>query len=231
MNLALVEAVKNTRSVAGRKNYITVWLVKEMRKDWILKEARKADGSKNAITIENPDVRKYPDKLLLEKFWPVISNCLKASSYNYSPKAEIESEISCDLERSFFFMLFDGRRAFYKGKLKVSIESWMIENDFFLPLHINTDPQVVFQILGNSRFKGFPPTLTIDKDREDNFYQIDFHSGNGAGWGRYGEDYLEEKIKKTISANKKMYEFSRNAVTAKTVGAFLTLAYEVYEAF
>lgn len=202
-----------------------------IKKDWILKEARKANGSKNAITIENPDVRKYLDKLLLEKFWPVILSCLKASRYNHSSKLEIESEISCDLERSLFFMLFDGRRAFYKGKLKISIESWMLENDFFLPLPVNTDPQVVFQILGNSRFRGLPPTLTIDKEREDNFYQIDFHSGNGAGWGRYGEDYLEKKIRKVISANEKMYEFSRYGITAETVGAFLTLVYEVYEAF
>lgn len=202
-----------------------------MRKDWILKEARKAGGGKNAITIENPDVRKYLDKLLLEKFWPVILDCLKASRYNYSSKPEIESELSWDLERSLFFMLFDGKRAFYKGKLKVSMESWMLENDFFLPLHVNTDPQIVFQILGNSRFKGLPPTLTIDKDSEDNFYQIDFHCGNGAGWGRYDEDYLEKKIRETINVNEKMYAFSRNGITAKTVATFLTLAYEIYEAF
>lgn len=202
-----------------------------MKKNWILKAAGKADTSKNAITLENPDVRKYLDKLLLEKFWPVISNCLKASNYNCSSKPEIESELSWDLERSLFFMLFYGKRAFYKGKLKVSVESWMLENDFFLPLPVTTDPQVVFQILGNSRFRGLPPTLTIDKEREDNFYQIDFHSGNGAGWGRYGEDYLEKKIRKVISANGKMYEFSRDGITAETVGAFLTLVYEVYEAF
>jgi len=202
-----------------------------IKKDWILKETRKADGSKNAITLENPAVRKYLDNLLLKKFWPVISKYLKASRYNYSSKPEIESELSGDLERSLFFMLFDGKRAFYKGKLRVSVESWMLENDLFLPLSINTDPQVVFQILGNSRFRGFPPTLTIDKEREDNFYQIDFHSGNGAGWGRYDEDYLEKKIRETISANEKMYEFSRNGISVNTAGEFLSLLYEIYEAF
>ena len=202
-----------------------------MRKNWVIREAEKVDSKKNTVTLENPDTRDYLDRLLLEKFWPVILSCLNESHYNYSPKPEIESELSCGLERSLFFMLLDGEKAFFKGKLRLSVESWMLENDFFLSLPISTDPQVVFQILGNSRFRGLPPTLTIDKEREDNFYQIDFHSGNGAGWSLHNEDYLEKKIRKTIGVNKKIYEFSKDGITAETVGEFLTLTYEAYEAF
>ena len=202
-----------------------------MKKDWVLKEAGKIDTNKNTITLENPDIRNYLDNLLLKKFWPIISDCLKASCYRRSSKPEINSELSDDLERSLSFVLLDGKRAFYKGALRLSTTSWILESDFFLPLPVNTDPLVLFQILGDSKFSGLPPTLTIDKEREDDFYQIDFHSGTGAGWARYHEDYLEEKIRKTISANKKMYDFSRNGITAETAGAFLTLAYEVYEAF
>lgn len=164
-----------------------------MRKRWVRKEAEKADNKKNIVILENPEIREYLDKILLNKFWPVILSCLEESSYNYYGKPEIESELGCDLERYLYFMLLDGERAFFKGKLKLSLTSWMIENDFFLPLPKRTDPQIIFQILGNSRFKGYPPTLTIDKEREDNFYQIDFHSGKGAGWGLRNEDYLEEK--------------------------------------
>jgi len=202
-----------------------------MRKEWVIKKAGKADNKRNIVILENPDTRDYLDKILLNKFWPVISRCLKESRYNYYGKPEIESELSYDLERCLYFILLDGERAFFKGKLKLSIESWMLENDFFLPLPKNTDPQVVFQILGNSRFRGYPPTLTIDREREDNFYQIDFHSGKGAGWGLHNEDYLEEKIGRMININREIYEFSRGGITAETIGEFLTLAYEVYESF
>lgn len=201
------------------------------KRNWLIKEAEKADSKKNVVTLENPDVRDYLDRLLLENFWPVISSCLEESGYDYSPKPEIESELSYNLERSLSFMLFDGRRAFFGGKLKVSIEAWMLESDFFLPLSKDTDSQLVFQILSNSRLAGYPPTLTIDKERADNFYQVDFHSGNGAGWGLHNEDYVQEKIRKTINVNKDMYEFSIDGITAETIGEFLSLAYEVYEAF
>ncbi|MFQ5486554.1 MAG: hypothetical protein ACE5DO_14650 [Desulfobacterales bacterium] len=201
------------------------------KRNWLIKEAEKADSKKNVVTLENPDVRDYLDRLLLENFWPVISSCLEESGYDCSPKPEIESELSCDLERSLSFMFLDGRGAFFRGTLQVSIEAWMLESNFFLPLPKDTDPQVVFQILGNSRFAGCPPTLTIDKERADDFYQVDFHSGNGAGWGLHNEDYVQEKIRKTINVNKDMYEFSIDGITAETIGEFLSLAYEVYEAF
>lgn len=202
-----------------------------MKINWIIKEAEKADGGKNVITLEKPDVRDRLDRLLLKKFWPIILSCLEESCYDYPSKPEIESELSRDLERSLSFMLFDERRAFFRGKLRLSIDNWMLARDFFLPLPKNTDAQVIFQILGNSRFRGYPPTLTIDREREDNFYQIDFHSGNGAGWGRHNEDYLEKEIKRIISINKKMFEFSIGGVTAETIGEFLTLVYEAYETF
>lgn len=201
------------------------------RKSWLIKKAEKADSKKNVVTLENPDVRDYLDRLLLEKFWPVISSCLEESGYDYSPKPETDLELSCELERSLSFTLFDGRRAFFGGKLQVSIESWMLESEFFLPLSKDTDIQLVFQILSNSRFAGYPPTLIIDKERADNFYQVDFHSGNGASWGLRSEDYIKEKIRKTINVNKDMYEFSIDGITAETIGEFLSLAYEVYEAF
>jgi len=202
-----------------------------MRKNWVIKEVEKINSEKNIVILENPKIRDYLDRLLLEKFWPVILSYLKETDYNYSPKPEIESELSYDLERVLSFVLFDGERAFFRGKLRISVESWMLESDLFLPLSKNTDTEVIFQILGNSRFRGFPPTLTIEKEREDSFYQIDFHSGKGAGWGRHSEDYLKKKIRETISINKEMYELSKSGITAETVGVFLTLAYKVYEAF
>lgn len=201
------------------------------KKNWLIREAEKADSKKNLVTLENPDVRDYLDQLLLENFWPVISSCLEESGYDYSPEPEIDSELSYDLERSLFFTLLDGRRVFFRGGLKVSMESWMLESDFYLSLSKDIDSRLVFQILSNSRFAGLPPTLMIDKERADNFYQVDFHNGNGASWGLRNEDYIKEKIKKMVNVNKDMYEFSIDGITPETIGEFLSLAYEVYEAF
>lgn len=210
---------------------VTDWDCMVMGKNWVIKEAEKADSKKNVVTLEKPDVRDCLDRLLLTKFWPIISNRLKESRHNYSPKTEIESELSCDLERSLCFMLLNGQRVFFRGILRISVGAWMLESDFFLSLPKDTDPQVVFQILGNSRFRGYPPTLTVDREREDDFYQIYFHSGNGAGWGLYDEAYLEKEIGRIIGVNEKMFELAKGGITAKTVGSFLTLAYEAYEAF
>lgn len=204
-----------------------------MEQNWIIEQAKKADGSKDVVILENPEVRDHLDGLILNRFWPVIRNCLESSGYTYIPQEnpETDFELSHILERSLSFMLFDGEKAFFRGKLICSIESWMIKSEHFLALSKVNDPWVVFEILGNSRFAGNPPTLMIDKNRDD-FYQITFHVGSGAGWRRYDEQYIEERIKKTINVNVEMYDFSKEGfISPQDIGDFLSIAYEVYEAF
>ena len=48
-----------------------------MRKNWVVKEAEKINCKKNIVILENPKIRDYLDRLLLEKFWPVILSYLK----------------------------------------------------------------------------------------------------------------------------------------------------------
>jgi hypothetical protein len=130
------------------------------------------------------------------------------------------------------FMLFDGNRAFFRGKLTCSVEHWMLSNEFFLSLPQETNPQVVFALLGNSRFSGNPPTLSIDKDKSVDFYQITLQVGNGASWGMYDDKYIHKKIAEAIDTNIDMYEFfNEENLSAENLGEFLTIAYKVYEAF
>lgn len=202
-----------------------------MKKNWIITEAEKADDSKDLVILENPETKEYLDKLLLEKFWPVILNALENSNYNYSSEPEIESTLGYALERSLVFMLLDGKMAFFRGALKVAMEGWMLNNEFFLSLPKQTDPQVIIALLGNSRLRGYPPALEIDREKEDDFYQITFNVGKGAGWGLHGEKYIKEEIEKVIDVNVRMYEFTQGGISLPEIGKFLTMLYEVYENF
>ncbi|HAM52557.1 MAG TPA: hypothetical protein DCP92_18350 [Nitrospiraceae bacterium] len=204
-----------------------------MEKNWVLEEAKKADLRKGYIILENPEIRRYLDDLLLKEYWPSIWSNLEDSDYNYHPQdtPETEFERKHVLTRSLTFMLLDERKAFFRGKLSCSIEHWMIESEHFLSLSKDTDPQIIFEILGNSRFVGYPPELSIDKAGDD-FYQITFHAGKGEGWGMHGEQYIVERIKKVFDINIAMHKLSSEGViSASRVGELLTTAYEVYEAY
>lgn len=159
-----------------------------MEKAWILKEAMKSRKSSDVVILEKPDVKRYLNVLLLRRFWPVIHSSLEASDYVYFPKSkpETEWEESQKLTRSLTFILSDGRYAFFKGTLSCSTEGWMLERKFNLSLSQENDLQVIIEILGNSRFAGCPPTLTVDRALDKNsadFYEITLHAGHGAGWG------------------------------------------------
>lgn len=158
-----------------------------MKENWIVQETQKADPQQDLVILEKPGVQKYLDHLLLSRFWPTIQGCLDASRYPFDPLGNPKTELQMSrvLTRSLSFMLFDEAAAFYRGILHCSLESWMLENEFFLGLSKDTDPQIVFEILGNSRFRGYPPTLSIDKSR-DHIYEITFRSGRGADWGLRG---------------------------------------------
>ncbi len=204
-----------------------------MSENWVMRESKKADKNKDVIILERPDVKSYLDELLLKRFWPVIRDSLENTGYAYSPEKDPETdfELSHPLERSLSFVLLEDRSVFFRGKMSSSKESWMLESEFFLGLSEETLPEVVFEILGNSRFAGMPPELRIDKKR-DSFYEITFESGNGASWGLRGEEYVEERIKKVIDVNVEMYEFSKDGIISpQDLGEFLSIAYEAYEAF
>lgn len=204
-----------------------------MIKDWLINECKKADKSKGIVILENPEEKYYLDDLLINRFWPVIRLKLKNTNYNYEPEEDpqINLELSYELERSLTFMLFDKKKAFFRGKLSCSITGYMLESEFFLGLSKENNPLIIFEILGNSRFTGLPPTLEIHKDSQE-YFQITFHHGKGAGWGVYDDKKIDDRISKTIDVNTKLYEFSKcGYISEEKIGDFLSLVYEVYEAY
>ncbi len=146
-----------------------------MNESWVLRESKKVDGAGDFIILEKPDVKKNLDELLLKGFWPAIRECLEDTGFAYSPEEnpKTDFELSHRLERSLTFMLFGDSALFFRGKIAVSKESWMLGSEFFLGLSKEVQPEVVFEILGNSRFIGMPPELSIYK-KDSDFYQIKF---------------------------------------------------------
>mgnify|MGYP001062830787 CR=1 FL=1 len=128
-------------------------------------------------------------------------------------------------------MLFDYESIIFRGKLCFSSTGWMLESEFFLQLTEETDPEVIFDIIGNPKFRGFPPTLEIHKDMPY-IYQILFHSGKGADWAVYNDETIYRKIDEVINVNARLYKFSIDGYILKeVVEEFLQLAYKAYEAY
>lgn len=212
-----------------------------MRKDktsWMIKEAEKADDDgKGIVILQNPDERKHLDDLLLNEFWPAIRKRLEKSGYRYSPEVpKAELKLSYLLQRSLMFMLLNGNRLFFRGTLRLTPEHWTMESEYFLLLSRENDPQVVFDILSNSRFAGNPPTLMVGKSMltgsEEDFYQITFNAGNGESWGLYDLSRVHDRVAKVIDANVELYNYAgAGFLSADQLGEFLTIAYKAYEAY
>lgn len=203
-----------------------------MKKNWVVDEARKADGSRGYVILEDPDSKKQIEHLLVNRFWPFIRSRLRDTGYTLDKKKPpTEFEISHIHERSLSFMLFDKKNLFFRGNLKLSLQSWMLESEFFLSLKEETDHRVIFELLGNSRLCGMPPELSVHKG-EKHYYEIRFRNGQGAGWGMGDEDSVRQRIEKVIRTNVEMYELSKNGfISPKGFARFLSTAYEIYEAY
>lgn len=108
----------------------------------------------------------------------------------------------------------------------------MLHKEFFLSLSKKADPQVVFEILGNSRLRGNPPTLVVDKSNAADFYQITFRGGLGASWGPRDEEDLKEHLSSVIEVNIHLYESSLDGIlTREDLGNLLSMVYQSYEAY
>jgi hypothetical protein len=202
------------------------------RKKWWTEAVKTIDGSRDYVILENPAAVKSLDELLVKDFWPIIQKKLIDSGYAYGPdEPETEFELAPELTRSMSFVLFGLTGVFFRGELRCSTAGWMLERKFFLGLDRDHDPNLIFEILGNSRFRGNPPTLTVDKEGVD-FYQITLYAGDGAGWGLYDSEEVRKRIEGVIEASLSMYEMVQYGdLPTDKLGEFLTLAYTAYEAY
>ena len=73
---------------------------------------------------------------------------------------------------------------------------------------------MIFEIIGDPQFRGFPPTLEICKDMPY-VYQILFHSCNGADGPVYDDNRIYDRIDEVINTNVKLYEFSKEGYISR----------------
>ncbi len=205
-----------------------------MKNGWITEAAAGADKSRGYVILEKPDCRKYLDDMLIKRFWPEIRKYLKETGYGYSPEKEPETKfkLSYDLRRTLTFMLLNGGELFYRGTLCCSLSGYMLRSEFFLDLTEDNEPEVLFEILGNSRFRGNPPSMIISKNMPAGFFQILFDVGAGKGWGLTTEAMVCEKIKESIDVSVRLHEMALDGIILPDdLSEFLSLMYEVYEAY
>jgi len=206
--------------------------VNPRRDTWLKNALKKADPNSELIILENPRVRAGLDQYLIE-IWPTVKQHLESTGHFYTPEGdlEIESKPGYALVRTGAWMLHESTQAICRGTLECHGDHWMLLSEFFLSMPSNTDQRFVMEIIGNSRFGGNPPELTIHKHSPVNYYQIQFHSGNGESWGPQSIGRIIERIKKNIDANVAMNDFAIDGEwNEEIVGEFLTHAYEAYEA-
>lgn len=204
-----------------------------MDNKWLVNEAKKIEDDKNVVILEKPDIKKELDDMLTKKYWPCIDVSLKDTGYIYAPdsKPKTEFEFSYELARSLTFMLFDYESAIFRGKLSLSPTGWMLERESFLQLTDKTDPKVIFDIIGDSRLRGLPPTLEIHKDMPF-IYQIHFQGGSGADWLTYSDEIIHRKIDEAINLGIQLYEFTLDGYIIKNdVNEFLQIACRLYDAY
>jgi len=209
---------------------------------WILEEAYKCDPRKDRIVLENPEVVKELDDLLLNKYYLFIHSELKKTKYRFIPlpdDVEITSIWSGgDLERALVFMLFDDLNySFFRGKFSCTKGGFFLEREFFLGLPQNTDPSFIFRTLDDERFVGMSPTLHIETSSVYPAWNIHYHitlkAGTGfefKGWTLHNaaKGHLETTIHDSIA----LYEESIEGFSSMDdVERFLKIAYRCYEAY
>jgi len=205
-----------------------------MRNEWILNEVKKIDEEKDYVILENPGHKSYLDNILIKRYWPFIKKSLKNTLYNYFPRRapKTDFKLSYELTRALTFMLLDGQRAIFRGELSFSTSGWMLSSELFLGLSRETDPSIIFKILGDKKFRGMPPTLGIYEEMPSEYFHIVFECGNGASWAYYSDDYICGKIAEAIDINARLYDLTIDGNLFKEdLNEFLSLAYKVYAAY
>jgi len=203
-----------------------------MSSNWVLNEAKRADTGKGFAILENPAQREQLDAILLG-WWPEIKAHLRNTDFQFSPTDTplLETRLGPTLERVMLIMLFDEVAPICRINVACSLDHWIIDNEFFLVLPREADILKVCNILGNSRLAGNPPMLSVHPRNPGTHFLVTLRSGRGESWGAHDRSFILEKIKKSIDVNIEMHNSMIDGdVTVDTVAAFLTEAYEVYEA-
>jgi hypothetical protein len=101
----------------------------------------------------------------------------------------IESKwLGPELSRALTFMLFDHMSyPFFRGVVSCTRRGFFMERECFLGFPRETDPMLLFRILGEERFRGNPPELTITpsliRPEWKVYFQIKLSAGTGLETG------------------------------------------------
>ena len=215
---------------------------REIRMNWIIEAAMKADPRKDRVVLEDPTTVAELDQILVTKYLPFIRAELKKTGYPYRPEdltSAIESAtaIGPRLARKLTFMLFD-KDDFLFLRCSVSCDEmgYMVEKEFYLDLPESTDQKLLVRLLGDPRFEGNPPTLMVQRHAVrpelGTTFWIKFEAGRGfisGPWKLHGEALAD--IGRTIKDACEMYEASAEGFQSlEDVDRFLVVASRSFEA-
>lgn len=209
-----------------------------MTPGWILNEAAKADGSRGVVVLRDPERDRLLDRTLRELVWPAAKAELEAAGLPYMPRDEplIEPTDSLEISRQLTFTQFKecGRLALARCVVDLRMTGWMVTSTFFLGLDRDQDVDVLFQIMGNSRFVGYPPMLTVsrEEDRHDGFFQLTFNNGTGSKGGPMDHRPILDRLRMAIRTNTRLRELTAHgSIGREEFAEFVSTAYTLYEAY
>ena len=141
------------------------------------------------------------------------------------------------LRRRLTFTLFDDLGSlFLRCSVSCDRLGYMVEKEFYMDLPESTDPTFLWRILGDLRFTGNPPSLTVQRSvlhpEVKRFFWIKFQAGEGfdsGPWEMHGEAIAD--IKRTIKDACEMYEASmvEGFQSLEDVDRFLEVASRSFE--
>ena len=184
--------------------------------NWLVEEAMKADARHDRVILENPDVMRELDALLINTYEPYIRVELARTGYSDAPPASerwIESKwIGPQLARALTFMLFDHQSfPFFRGVFSCTRRGFFLERECSLGFPDDTDPSLLFRILSEESFRGNPPELTIEPSpihpEWDVYFHITLRAGTGLETGPWTlHEGAKTIIKQAIEDSVQMYE-------------------------
>ena len=176
----------------------TDWRYRELA-EWIDSARGEPFSEDRTIFLANPKIVKEIDDLIRRYFWPAIEKGLKGTGLEVLGDALDHVETVDDMKyasRSLTFLIEDPDRPwknlphgevppwYCRGRLRCSRLSYMLSFDFLIHLPISFSNEKIIELIGERRFSGLPPELTVTTDRDgQKFYQLAFHNGRGAGFG------------------------------------------------
>lgn len=194
----------------------TDWRYKELAK-WINRERAKSSFEDRTVFLANPKIAKEIGDLIRRYFWPAIQKGLEGTGLEVLGDALEQLETVDDMKytaRSLTFVIDDPDRSlknlphrqvpawYCRGTLRCSRLSYMLSFDFLIHLPISFSKEKIIELIGEPRFSGLPPELTVTSDRNrQKFYQIAFHEGHGADFGLKSPRDVAASINERVKLN------------------------------